>query len=175
MSFSGGSRTTYGHLIRAASTGLVATGASLILVLPAAAAPVPTSSHTHGGSGAGYGSSGYGDSSGYGRGTGSGRSSHWSRNGGKPDVKPRGDQAEHTPGPDGLDIQPGKIKHVWLIVMENKSHDDIFSGLNDNTYLWKTLPSQGVLLTPYYGTGQFQQRQLPHPSQRPSHRHRHPV
>ena len=57
--------------------------------------------------------------------------------------------------PDGLGIQAGKIKHVWLIIFENKSYDATFTGLNNNTYLWKTLPSQGVLLKNYYGTGHF--------------------
>jgi hypothetical protein len=47
------------------------------------------------------------------------------------------------------------IKHVWLIILENKSYDATFTGLNNNTYLWKTLPSQGTLLTHYYGTGHF--------------------
>ena len=47
------------------------------------------------------------------------------------------------------------IKHVWLIILENKSYDATFTGLNNNTYLWKTLPSQGTLLTDYYGTGHF--------------------
>src|ERR1035437_5798086 len=47
------------------------------------------------------------------------------------------------------------IKHVWLIILENKSYDATFTGLNNNTYLWKTLPSQGTLLTNYYGTGHF--------------------
>jgi phosphoesterase family protein len=56
---------------------------------------------------------------------------------------------------DGLGIRPGKIKHVWLIILENKSYDATFTGLNDNTYLWRTLPSQGVLLKNYYGTGHF--------------------
>ncbi len=56
---------------------------------------------------------------------------------------------------DGLGIAPGKIKHVWLIILENKSYDATFTGLNNNTYLWKTLPSQGVLLKNYYGTGHF--------------------
>jgi hypothetical protein len=50
---------------------------------------------------------------------------------------------------------PGTIKHVWLIILENKSYDATFSGLNQNTYLWKTLPAQGVLLENYYGTGHF--------------------
>jgi hypothetical protein len=68
------------------------------------------------------------------------RGSHFSGNfGGKPN--------------DGLGIQPGKIKHVWLIILENKSYDATFTGLNKNTYLWRTLPKQGVLLKNYYGTG----------------------
>jgi Phosphoesterase family len=57
------------------------------------------------------------------------------------------------PANDGLGVAPGKIKHVWMIVLENKSYDASFTGLNDNTYLWKTLPSQGALLQNYYGTG----------------------
>jgi hypothetical protein len=57
--------------------------------------------------------------------------------------------------PDGLGIQPGKIKHVWLIILENKSYDATFTGLNHNTFLWQTLPHQGVLLKNYYGTGHF--------------------
>ncbi len=56
---------------------------------------------------------------------------------------------------DGLGIRPGKIKHVWLIILENKSYDASFTGLNGNTYLWQTLPKQGVLLKHYYGTGHF--------------------
>ena len=49
----------------------------------------------------------------------------------------------------------GAVKHVWLIILENKSYDATFTGLNQNSYLWKTLPSQGALLTNYYGTGHF--------------------
>ena len=60
-------------------------------------------------------------------------------------------------GQDGLGIAPGKIKHVWLIILENKSYDATFTGLNHNTYLWQTLPRQGVLLKNYYGTGHFSQ------------------
>ena len=60
---------------------------------------------------------------------------------------------DHQAPTDGLGIQPGKIKHVWLIILENKAYDATFTGLNDNTYLWQTLPSQGALLTNYYGTG----------------------
>jgi hypothetical protein len=44
---------------------------------------------------------------------------------------------------------------VWLIILENKSYDETFTGLNQNSYLWQTLPQQGALLTNYYGTGHF--------------------
>jgi hypothetical protein len=60
-------------------------------------------------------------------------------------------------GPDHLGLKLGKVKHVWLIIMENKSFDATFTGLNNNTFLWKTLPEQGVLLKNYYGTGHFSQ------------------
>jgi hypothetical protein len=49
---------------------------------------------------------------------------------------------------------PPPIKHVWVIELENKSFDQAFVS-NSNTYLWKTLPSQGKLLRQYYGTGHF--------------------
>jgi hypothetical protein len=50
-------------------------------------------------------------------------------------------------------LKTGQVKHVWLIILENKSYDATFTGLNQNSYLWKTLPAQGVLLKNYYGTG----------------------
>ncbi|MCU4185476.1 alkaline phosphatase family protein [Acidiferrimicrobium sp. IK] len=52
-------------------------------------------------------------------------------------------------------LKSGAIKHVWLIILENKSYDATFTGLNNNTYLWKALPQQGVLLKDYFGTGHF--------------------
>jgi hypothetical protein len=61
----------------------------------------------------------------------------------------------HSRTSDGLGIQPGKIKHVWLIILENKSFDATFTGLNNNTFLWKTLPSEGLLMKHYFGTGHF--------------------
>jgi hypothetical protein len=70
-------------------------------------------------------------------------------------ASPAGNHTSNGRGADGLGIQPGKIKHVWLIILENKSYDATFTGLNNNTYLWKTLPAQGVLLKNYYGTGHF--------------------
>lgn len=62
-----------------------------------------------------------------------------------------------TPGHDGLGVAPGRIKHVWMIVLENKAYDATFTGLNHNTYLWQTLPAQGALLQNYYGTGHSSQ------------------
>ena len=56
---------------------------------------------------------------------------------------------------DSLGVGKGKIKHVWLIILENKSYDATFTGLNKNTYLWQSLPTQGALLKNYYGTGHF--------------------
>ncbi len=38
---------------------------------------------------------------------------------------------------------------------ENKSYEATVTGLNQNDYLWKTLPSYGELLTQYYGTGHY--------------------
>ncbi len=58
---------------------------------------------------------------------------------------------------DDTGLAPGSIKHVWLIILENKSYDATFSGLNKNSYLWQTLPQQGVLLKNYYGTGHSSQ------------------
>jgi phosphatidylinositol-3-phosphatase len=52
-------------------------------------------------------------------------------------------------------FQPPKIGHVWTIIFENKSYEATFSGLNQNSYLWRTLPSYGELLRQYYGTGHF--------------------
>jgi len=53
--------------------------------------------------------------------------------------------------------QPPRIKHVWTIVLENKSYEASFTGLNQNSYLWQTLPSYGLLQRQYYGTSHFSQ------------------
>ena len=75
--------------------------------------------------------------------------------------------ASYTPtqaaaAPDGASanissagLRAGQVKHVWLIILENKSYDATFTGLNQNSYLWKTLPGQGVLLKNYFGTGHY--------------------
>jgi hypothetical protein len=53
----------------------------------------------------------------------------------------------------GTGLSAGSIQHVWLIILENKSFDETFTGLNNNSYLWQTLPAEGALLKNYYGTG----------------------
>jgi hypothetical protein len=45
------------------------------------------------------------------------------------------------------------IKHVWIVVLENKSYDTTFGPNSRAPYLAKTLTSSGELLTQYYGIG----------------------
>jgi phosphatidylinositol-3-phosphatase len=45
------------------------------------------------------------------------------------------------------------IQHVWIVVLENKGYNETFGPSSKAPYLSKTLPSQGQLLTHYYGTG----------------------
>ena len=49
--------------------------------------------------------------------------------------------------------QASRIRHVFLIVLENKSYADTFEKSTQDPYLQKTLPNLGALLTHYYGTG----------------------
>lgn len=46
-----------------------------------------------------------------------------------------------------------RVKHVFVIVFENKSFDDTFVTSTQDFYLQKTLVPQGGLLRQYYGTG----------------------
>src|SRR4051795_3809072 len=48
---------------------------------------------------------------------------------------------------------PPPIKHVFVIVLENKGFDTTFGPGSQAPYLSQTLPSQGQLLTQYYGIG----------------------
>jgi phosphatidylinositol-3-phosphatase len=43
------------------------------------------------------------------------------------------------------------IRHVWVIVLENKGYDTTFGGQSPAPYLSRTLPGRGALLTQYYG------------------------
>jgi phospholipase C len=45
------------------------------------------------------------------------------------------------------------VKHVWIVVLENKSYDGTFGAGSQAPYLAQTLTSQGELLTNYYGIG----------------------
>jgi phosphatidylinositol-3-phosphatase len=45
------------------------------------------------------------------------------------------------------------IKHVFLIVLENKTFSNTFGTSTQDPYLQKTLVPEGALLTQYYGTG----------------------
>ncbi len=45
------------------------------------------------------------------------------------------------------------VKHVFIIVLENKSYSDTFGTSTQDPYLQNTLVPQGALLTQYYGTG----------------------
>ncbi len=45
------------------------------------------------------------------------------------------------------------IKHVWVIVLENKGYATTFGPQTAAPYLARELPAQGALLTQYYGIG----------------------
>ena len=45
------------------------------------------------------------------------------------------------------------IRHVFIIVLENKTFDDTFVNSAQDPYLRETLVPRGALLTEYYGTG----------------------
>jgi phosphatidylinositol-3-phosphatase len=45
------------------------------------------------------------------------------------------------------------VKHVFIIVLENKNYSDTFESSIQDPYLQKTLRPAGALLTKYYGTG----------------------
>ncbi|HUA74230.1 MAG TPA: alkaline phosphatase family protein [Solirubrobacteraceae bacterium] len=46
-----------------------------------------------------------------------------------------------------------KIRHIWVIVLENEDYAATFGSPLNDPYLAQTLPAQGALLTNYYGTG----------------------
>jgi hypothetical protein len=46
-----------------------------------------------------------------------------------------------------------RVRHVFIIVLENKSYSDTFGTSTQDPYLQKTLVPMGGLLTQYYGTG----------------------
>ncbi len=46
-----------------------------------------------------------------------------------------------------------RIRHVFVIMLENKSYEDTFEASTQDPYLRRTLVPMGALLTEYYGTG----------------------
>src|SRR5205085_8329342 len=54
-------------------------------------------------------------------------------------------------GPATAALPP--IKHVWIVVLENKNYDSTFGPTSQAPYLAQTLPASGELLTQYYGIG----------------------
>ncbi len=54
---------------------------------------------------------------------------------------------------DVVTTSAAKVRHVFVIVLENKSYDDTFGTSTQDPYLQKTLVPMGALLTQYYGTG----------------------
>ncbi len=49
---------------------------------------------------------------------------------------------------------PG-IRHVFVIMLENEGYASTFGSPSNDPYLASTLPSQGALLSKYYGVGHF--------------------
>jgi phosphatidylinositol-3-phosphatase len=52
-------------------------------------------------------------------------------------------------------FKPPRIKHVWVILLENESFGFTFGagGKKEAPFLARTLPSRGALLTQYFGIG----------------------
>jgi phosphatidylinositol-3-phosphatase len=58
-----------------------------------------------------------------------------------------------TSATDPVTTSAAKVKHVFMIVLENKNYSDTFVNSTQDPYLQKTLVPMGGLLTQYYGTG----------------------
>lgn len=54
---------------------------------------------------------------------------------------------------DRVTTAASEIKHVFVIVLENKTFSNTFGTSTQDPYLQKTLVPKGALLTQYYGTG----------------------
>lgn len=50
---------------------------------------------------------------------------------------------------------PAGLKHVFIVVLENKNFDATFGAHSEAPYLAKTLRAKGNLLSQYHGTGHF--------------------
>jgi phosphatidylinositol-3-phosphatase len=54
---------------------------------------------------------------------------------------------------DEVQTAAARIRHVFIIVLENKNYADTFQTSTQDPYLRDTLVPMGALLTQYYGTG----------------------
>ena len=54
--------------------------------------------------------------------------------------------------PAGAAVPPPRIRHVFVVNLENKGYDETFGPHSAAPYLSRTLRSRGQLLTQYYGT-----------------------
>jgi hypothetical protein len=63
------------------------------------------------------------------------------------------DNNSSNPATDPVTTAAVKVKHVFVIVLENKNFSDTFGSSTQDPYLQKTLVPMGGLLTQYYGTG----------------------
>ena len=54
---------------------------------------------------------------------------------------------------DPVTTAAANVKHVFVIVLENKTFSNTFGTSTQDPYLQKTLVPKGALLTQYYGTG----------------------
>ncbi|HEX4377739.1 MAG TPA: alkaline phosphatase family protein [Steroidobacteraceae bacterium] len=61
-------------------------------------------------------------------------------------------EARNRPS-DDVTTDAQRIRHVFVIVLENKNYADTFGTSTQDPYLQKTLVPMGGLLTEYYGTG----------------------
>src|SRR5580658_332618 len=62
-------------------------------------------------------------------------------------------RAHETDRIESVTTDAAKIKHVFVIVLENKNFDDTFGTSTQDPYLQRTLVPMGALLRQYYGTG----------------------
>ncbi|MDR3430229.1 MULTISPECIES: alkaline phosphatase family protein [Silvimonas] len=58
-----------------------------------------------------------------------------------------------APTPTPAPTISSSIKHVFVITLENENYTTTFGASSPATYLSQTLPTQGALLTQYFGTG----------------------
>jgi hypothetical protein len=57
------------------------------------------------------------------------------------------------PAPGKVATSAAGIRHVFVLLLENKNYEDTFGTSTQDPYLQKTLVSQGAHLTQYFGTG----------------------